>query len=107
MLIVSENVQALMLTSSFVRCGLLAFACKEQTAIAEEKTSDDVLIQQQIDALREKGGVIKLEAKTYIVRQAIVIYDNITIEGAGMDKTTIRLADGQMPSPPNLAERAS
>ena len=90
MKIVSESVQALM---------RITFACKEQTAIAEEKTSDVMLIQQQIDSLREAGGVIKLEAKTYIVRQAIVVYDNITIEGAGMDKTTICLTDGANPEP--------
>ncbi len=99
MQIVNENIQALMLISSFVGCGLLAFACKEKPAIAEEKTSDDILIQRQIDALREKGGVIKLEAKTYIVKQVIVLYDDITIEGAGMGKTTIRLADGAKPEP--------
>ncbi|MFQ6042965.1 MAG: right-handed parallel beta-helix repeat-containing protein [Candidatus Poribacteria bacterium] len=93
MQIVTESFQALMLILSLAGCGLLAFFYKEQTAIAEEKTSDDVLIQRRIDAIRGKGGVIKLEAKTYIVRQAIVIYDNITIEGVGMDKTIIRLAD--------------
>ena len=97
MQIVTENFQALMLILSLVGCGLLAFFYKEQTAIAEKKTSDDVLIQRRIDVLRGKGGVIKLEAKTYIVRRAIVIYDNVTIEGAGMDKTTIRLADNANP----------
>ena len=73
--------------------------------IVSENVQALMLIQRQIGSLREKGGVIKLEARTYIVRQAIVLYDNITIEGAGMDKTTIRLvgdanpepADGRMP----------
>jgi len=80
-------------------CVLLAFAGDAQTALAEDKMSDDVLIQQQIDALDETGGIVKLEARTYAVRGAIVLRDGVTIEGAGMDKTIIRLADGANPDP--------
>lgn len=70
----------------------------------EESFGDEVEIQKQIDALGKKGGVVKLEAKTYIIKRSIVLRDNITIQGQGMDKTIIKMAEN-LPKPPEEREK--
>jgi len=61
---------------------------------AGQETGDEAAIQKLIDALGPEGGTVELEAKTYTVRDTIVLRDNVTLAGAGMDKTIIKMADG-------------
>ena len=58
------------------------------------QAGDEVEIQKQIDALGKAGGVVNLKAKVYTIRKTIILKDNITIQGAGRDKTIIRMAEG-------------
>ena len=88
-----------MLLIAFIGWGVIALVNGGGNAMAEEKIPDDRIIQREIDALRGKGGVVQLEAKTYIVSRAIVLYDNTTLKGAGRDQTVIRLAYGANPDP--------
>ncbi|MDP6451374.1 MAG: right-handed parallel beta-helix repeat-containing protein, partial [Lentisphaeria bacterium] len=60
---------------------------------AAAETGDEVTIQRQIDALPAAGGIVQLEARTYIVRASIVLRDNVTLEGAGVDATILRVPD--------------
>jgi parallel beta-helix repeat protein len=98
-MILGGKQRAFMLLILFTGWGLMMFANGGGSAMAEEKIPDDRIIQREIDALRDKGGVVQLEARTYIVTRAIVLYDNITLKGAGRDRTIIRLADGANPDP--------
>lgn len=97
--IISESAHSLSLIAIFGFCMILILASKQRVAMAQEETYDHSAIQNQIDAIRDKGGIVKLEARTYIVRQAIVLYNNVAIEGAAIDKTIIRLADNANPQP--------
>jgi len=63
------------------------------TAFAQE-ASDDAWIQKQIDALGDKGGVVTLEAKTYVLSNSVLMKDFVTVKGAGADKTIIKIGDG-------------
>jgi len=61
---------------------------------AEGLHGDEVEIQKLIDALGPEGGTVELEASTYVVGQPIRLKDFVTVKGAGVDKTIIRIADG-------------
>jgi len=63
------------------------------SAAAAEPEGTDVEIQQQIDALGEQGGVVTLEAKTYVIRKTVILPNFVTLRGAGRDKTVLVLAD--------------
>jgi hypothetical protein len=58
---------------------------------------DEAAIQQRIDALDAQGGVAQLEARTITLRRALVLRDGVTLQGAGPDRTALRLADGANP----------
>lgn len=58
------------------------------------QTYDDTSIQKQIDLLFDKGGIVLLKSGTYIIRKPVILNPNITLQGAGADKTILKLADG-------------
>jgi len=59
----------------------------------EKKPGDEAVIQKMIDRAPE-GGTVTLEARTYVLKDSITLKSNLTIQGAGQDKTVVRLADG-------------
>ncbi len=75
---------------------------KDFGAAGNGSTDDKLAIQQAIDAAHEAGGgTVYIPEGTYIVSGnhkasygAILLRDNVTLEGAGMGKTIIKLADG-------------
>ena len=60
-------------------------------------TPDNDLIQGMIDALPPGGGTVTLEARTYNIDHAIIMHDNITLQGAGMDQTIIYMTSANAP----------
>jgi len=60
----------------------------------EASVGTDEEIQAKLDALDGTGGVVQLEAKTYVIRKMVGIPSDVTLAGAGMGKTILRLADG-------------
>jgi len=59
-----------------------------------DQPMDAGLVQAQIDALGDSGGVVKLEAGTYLMKKPLKIATGVTLQGAGRDETTLLLADG-------------
>lgn len=69
-------------------------AVLEQNGYCTASMMDGQVIQDKIDAVAEKGGIITLKSGTYIINKPIILYPNITLKGAGMDKTLLWQADG-------------
>jgi len=63
-------------------------------AAAAQDENDRALIQRKIDALPRSGGTVTLEARTYLIDGSIILRDNVTLEGAGIDKTILEMAPG-------------
>ncbi|MEA5567722.1 glycosyl hydrolase family 28-related protein [Anabaena sp. UHCC 0399] len=80
----------------------LEVSVKKFGAVGNGSFNDTPAIQAAIDAVAKAGGgVVFFPSGTYKVRinpstsQAITIRPNVTIQGAGNDKTMIQLADNQ------------
>jgi len=48
-----------------------------------DRTSPTAGLQQAVDALPEKGGVVTIPAGAYVLRQSIHLRSNVTLQGAG------------------------
>lgn len=60
-------------------------------------TADEVQINGAISEVSAAGGgVVELSAGNYEVAETILLRDNVTLQGAGMGATVIKLADGAL-----------
>ncbi len=76
-----------------------AFYPTTKVAVLPKGPDECEFLRQQILALPAAGGVINVPAGTFNCRSKIVLKKNhVKIHGAGMDRTTFRLAD-QFPAP--------
>jgi len=78
---------------------LLVLACNLAVTFALFADRPGREIQDAIDALPPDGGTVQLLADTYQVEQAIFLTDNLTLRGAGIGQTVLRLADNAQPVP--------
>jgi len=51
-------------------------------------------IQKAIEALGPEGGVVQLKPATYVLTDTVWLRSHVTVRGAGMARTLVRLADG-------------
>ena len=80
----------------------MVYNVKDFGAKGNGRTDDKKAIQEAIDTAWENGGgTVYIPEGTYIVtggnkasKGAILLRDNVTLEGAGMGETIVQLADG-------------
>ena len=79
-------------------CGLLALAVPGPPARAAELPTlngrDFRSIQQALDALPRQGGTVVLPAGVYEVGEKIRLRSHVRLQGEGIDRTILVLADG-------------
>ena len=78
----------------------IVFEAKDYGAVADGTTDSRAAINSAIDAAAVSGGVVQLEAGTYIVSGtgtasdgAVLVKSNVTLQGKGMGVTILKLQD--------------
>lgn len=85
------------LPSSVVSSSALWVSVKDAAygATGNGTTDDAAAVQAALDAVNTAGGgTVYLPAGTYLVGTTLVLYSKVTMRGAGIDATTIKLKNG-------------
>lgn len=88
-----------------VRVGLAA--CPECANYFQADPEDATpAIQTAMTTLRVNGGTIQIDEGTYILGKNVEFYSKTTVQGAGMDKTVLKLKDAALPWKTSKGQKA-